>query len=60
MWNTKDDVSGWNLNKERPPKTECKYCKENYKCSYSTLFHCDYRKAGICHQPYINPMVVKE
>lgn len=53
MWNTKNDVTGWNLDKERPVKTECNYCKEGHKCSMSTLLHCDYRKDGKCTQPYI-------
>lgn len=48
MWNTKSDVTGWNLNQEKPTKTSCDYCKENDRCAMSTLLHCDYRKDGEC------------
>lgn len=48
MWNVKDDVTGWNLDKERPTKTECNFCKKDCRCTMSTLLHCDNRKDGKC------------
>ena len=49
MWNVKDDVTGWNIEKN-PPKTDCIYRKKDCKCSMSALLHCDYRKDGKCTQ----------
>lgn len=47
MWNLKDDITGWNLDKTRPKKTSCDLCK-NGKCTMSSLLHCDNRKDGKC------------
>ena len=48
MWNVKNDVTGWDLNQEKPAKTNCNWCKENDRCAMSTLLHCDYKKEGKC------------
>ena len=47
MWNVKDDFTGWNLNKEKPAKTYCNFCKDGI-CKMSNLLHCDKRKDGKC------------
>lgn len=47
MWNIKDDITGWNLDKTRSKKTFCDLCK-NGKCTMSSLLHCDNRKDGKC------------
>jgi len=64
MWNVKDDTTGWNLDKEREPKTECNFCKENRICGMSNLLHCDYRKGGFCtlyqHQEQPNESYFEE
>ena len=50
MWNTKNDVSGWNLNRDASRvKTNCNWCKDG-KCYMSTLLPCDYRKDDKCTQ----------
>ena len=51
MWNTKSDTFGWNLNRDTSNLNyNCNFCKEDNKCTMSSLIHCDYRKDGKCTQ----------
>lgn len=51
MWNTKSDTFGWNLDRDTSNLNyNCNFCKEDNKCTMSSLIHCDHRKDGKCTQ----------
>lgn len=48
MWNAKNDVSGWDLDKDSRKRTSCTYCKDDQKCTQSSLLPCCHREGVKC------------